>query len=108
MSDLAVTINRLSKSYLVADRMRSTTLAEVFSGIFRNGIRKRSSRAFSALRDVSLEVRRGEILGIIGRNGAGKTTLLKILSRITEPTSGQINLYGRVGEFVGSWNRVSS
>ncbi|PWT81522.1 MAG: ABC transporter ATP-binding protein [Acidobacteria bacterium] len=100
MSDWAVSINHLSKSYLVADRTRSTSLAEALSRMFRNGIRKRAGREFWAVRDVSLEIKRGEILGIIGRNGAGKTTLLKVLSRITEPTSGQIDLYGRVGSLL--------
>jgi ABC-type glutathione transport system ATPase component len=53
-----------------------------------------------ALRDVSFQVRKGEILGIIGRNGAGKSTLLKILSRITAPTSGQVKIKGRVGSLL--------
>jgi lipopolysaccharide transport system ATP-binding protein len=67
---------------------------------FRGRQRKADPASIWALRDVSLEVQPGEVLGIIGRNGAGKSTLLKILSRITEPTSGRIELYGRVGSLL--------
>jgi lipopolysaccharide transport system ATP-binding protein len=55
---------------------------------------------FWALKDVTLDVHRGEVLGVIGRNGAGKSTLLKILSRITEPTTGEADIYGRVGSLL--------
>jgi lipopolysaccharide transport system ATP-binding protein len=62
--------------------------------------KKSSAEEFYALRDVSFQIKRGEVLGIIGRNGAGKSTLLKVLSRITEPTSGGIGIKGRVASLL--------
>src|SRR3984893_4850400 len=63
-------------------------------------LRRKKEDIFWALKDVSLEVREGEVLGVIGRNGAGKTTLLKILSRITRPTTGWAEITGRVGSLL--------
>jgi lipopolysaccharide transport system ATP-binding protein len=63
-------------------------------------LRRKKEETFWALRDVSLEVKEGEVLGLIGRNGAGKTTLLKILSRITKPTTGWAEIHGRVGSLL--------
>jgi lipopolysaccharide transport system ATP-binding protein len=63
-------------------------------------LRRRKPETFWALKDVSLDVREGEVLGLIGRNGAGKTTLLKILSRITRPTTGRAEIHGRVGSLL--------
>jgi hypothetical protein len=63
-------------------------------------LRRKKDETFWALKDVSLEVKEGEVLGLIGRNGAGKTTLLKILSRITRPTTGWAEIHGRVGSLL--------
>ena len=78
---------------------RSDTLRDMFTNFVRSPLaafRRPQHETFWALRDVSLEVREGEVLGLIGRNGAGKTTLLKILSRITRPTTGWAEIRGRV------------
>jgi lipopolysaccharide transport system ATP-binding protein len=65
-----------------------------------SAFRREKDETFWALKDVSLEVKEGEVLGLIGRNGAGKTTLLKILSRITKPTTGWAEIHGRVGSLL--------
>jgi lipopolysaccharide transport system ATP-binding protein len=106
MSDIAISARELSKAYRIApsqDRPTYRTLREDVLALPRHlwsVARHRSTQAaesFWALDRVSFEVRQGELVGIIGRNGAGKSTLLKLLSRITEPTRGEADIYGRVG-----------
>ena len=109
MSELAVRVEGLGKEYrLGGPRERYTTLRDqlnkLASAPFRalrgRGERSEQNPPFWALKDVSFEVRPGEVVGIIGRNGAGKSTLLKILSRITEPTEGEVDINGRVGSLL--------
>jgi lipopolysaccharide transport system ATP-binding protein len=98
MSDSAISVQGLGKQYRIGQKERYSALRDVIAGLF-----SRSSGAtdpFWALRDISFEVKPGEVLGLIGRNGAGKSTLLKVLSRITEPTEGFAELRGRVGSLL--------
>ena len=123
MTDIAIRVDNLSKQYRIgAKRKRyerfTETVTEAIVAPFRglsSMVRRRADHGRQttddrtwALRDVSFEVKRGEVVGIpsarlragIGRNGAGKSTLLKILSRITEPTEGSADIYGRVGSLL--------
>src|SRR5205085_9590535 len=79
---------------------RHNTLAETMLARLKNPFNRPARATFWALNDVSFDIKKGDVVGIIGRNGAGKSTLLKILSRITEPTRGEIDPYGRVGSLL--------
>src|SRR5215217_3446248 len=117
MKSIAIKADGLSKSYrIVAFQAKYATLRDALSQAFTAPFRALRTRLHSArnddpqphgrseiyhaLRDVSFDIQPGEIVGVIGRNGAGKSTLLKILSRITEPSSGVADIYGRVGSLL--------
>lgn len=92
----------MGKQYRIGtlNSQRYQTLRDAITGVFDRSARSAVSGRIWALKDVSFEVRQGQVLGIIGRNGAGKSTLLKILSRVTQPTEGFGEIRGRVGSLL--------
>jgi lipopolysaccharide transport system ATP-binding protein len=109
MSNIAIQVENLGKRYRIGAQERRykrftetmmNTLAAPIHRLRRLGQPVPPAETIWALKDVSFEVKEGEVVGIIGRNGAGKSTLLKVLSRITEPTEGEVRVYGRVGSLL--------
>src|SRR5262249_27516330 len=114
--DIAVRVEGLGKKYLIgheARRERYTALRDVIGRTAKNLVRTTTdmlrgraivtgdtTEEFWALKDINFEIKRGQAVGIIGRNGAGKTTRLKVLSRITEPTEGRVEIRGRVASLL--------
>ncbi|MGQ0556503.1 MAG: ABC transporter ATP-binding protein [Nitrospiraceae bacterium] len=113
MSDIAIRVEGIGKQYRIGKREQYKTLRDTLVSAFTTPFQKagkllrgegadpnESDQTIWALQDISFEVKRGEVIGVIGGNGAGKSTLLKILSRITEPTVGFAEIEGRVGSLL--------
>src|SRR4029077_15036965 len=103
MTETVIHVEGLGKRYRVGERERYLALRDVLTRAFSAPLRRGPRRTpdyLWALRDVSFDISRGEVVGLIGRNGAGKTTLLKLLSRITRPTAGFAEVRGRVGSLL--------
>jgi lipopolysaccharide transport system ATP-binding protein len=101
----AIRINQVSKRYRIGGLHPGyLTFREMLGGLvtapFRKTGRGNSSQTLWALSDINLEIAQGELVGIIGHNGAGKSTLLKILSRVTKPTTGEAEIFGRIGSLL--------
>ena len=106
MNDIAIRVENLGKQYKIgvseeglSTSTRYRTLTESLTNRFKRNARPEKAHIW-ALKDISFDVQRGQVLGIVGRNGAGKSTLLKILSRVTEPTTGTAEIHGRVGSLL--------
>lgn len=105
MHDIALKVEGLGKRYRLGRRRNEAMLRDLIQNGFSRLFRPKSAPSVQddwiwALKNVSFEIKKGEVVGIIGRNGAGKSTLLKILSRITDPTEGNAEIYGRVSSLL--------
>jgi len=93
----SISIQNLSKSYIIG-KQKESSFRHALANVFKKRMKK--GEHFWALKDVSFDVKQGEVMGIVGKNGAGKSTLLKILSKITQPTEGKIEIIGRVASLL--------
>ncbi len=100
MANTALRVEGLGKRYRVGGLQTYQTLRDSVVDLLRGRREIKKKPDFWALRDVSFELKEGEVLGIVGRNGAGKSTLLKLLSRITSPDTGSIEIHGRMGSLL--------
>ncbi len=103
MSDIAIKVEGLGKQYLIGQRESYRTLRDILANAANwipGKVKAKADNLIWALKDLNFEVKKGEVVGIIGRNGAGKSTLLKIISRITQPTEGSVDIYGRVNSLL--------
>jgi len=99
-NEVVIKVEKLSKKYVIGKTNSYNTLRDKLVELPRKLFTKSKEPEFWALKNVSFEVNKGEVLGLIGKNGAGKSTLLKVLSRITEPTKGKITMKGRVASML--------
>jgi lipopolysaccharide transport system ATP-binding protein len=97
-SDLAIKVSTISKRYAIGAH-KDGSLRGTLAGLVK-GKNEKTTQEFWALKDVSFEIKTGDVLGIIGKNGAGKSTLLKVLSQITKPSSGKIEINGRIASLL--------
>jgi lipopolysaccharide transport system ATP-binding protein len=100
-ADVVVDMRGIAKTYRIAQQgEKASTMGEAVLDRIKRGGKAIPKQSFEALSDITLQIRQGEAVGIIGRNGAGKSTLLKVLTRITAPTKGEIDIRGRVGSLL--------
>ncbi|HEY0141296.1 MAG TPA: ABC transporter ATP-binding protein [Thermoanaerobaculia bacterium] len=100
MTDPAISVRNLGKRYAIGEAWRPRQVRELLANPAQLFRRAEQPAELWALRDVSLDIPESKVVGIVGRNGAGKSTMLKILSRITEPTTGEVRIYGRVASLL--------
>lgn len=101
MSNIAINVDNISKCYRIGEIASYKTLRDILGGFIINKLKSHkevngNGKHIWALKDISFNVKQGESVGIIGKNGSGKSTLLKVISRITNPTAGMVEVYGKI------------